>query len=227
MKRKFWAILLITFLLIPQIAHALSYEQVTQKAKEITVLIDGCNSSSGVLYQHQGNTYYVLTAKHVVENRNVNCLVITPDGLRYETNIDKISIPLSGIDLAVLQFTSERNYTLAEFGDSQKVTGGKTVYVAGAPEPTSAIPKRTLLVTPGNIVGIQPPQNGYEFIYNNSTRRGMSGGALLDENGKVIDIHGQGDQQEGSKTGLNLAIPSQTFLAAQLPNPTIPPVTPP
>ncbi|MFM6222510.1 MAG: serine protease [Dolichospermum sp.] len=209
--RRFFTILIFSILLalLPVIAHALSYDQVSQIAKDTVVLIDGCTSGSGVIYERKGNVYSILTAKHVVSQPN-GCFVITPDKVRQRINPN--IIPVSGIDLAVVQFNSNKNYKLAEFGNSVALTPGKTVYVAGSPEPSVAIPQRTLLVTPGNIVGIQEPQNGYSLIYNNATRRGMSGGAVLNEEGKIVGIHGQGDEQDGSKVGLNLGIPIKLFL---------------
>lgn len=209
--RRFFTILIFSILLalLPVIAHALSYDQVSQIAKDTVVLIDGCTSGSGVIYERKGNAYSILTAKHVVSQPN-GCFVITPDKIRQRINPN--IIPVSGIDLAVVQFNSNKNYKLAEFGNSVALTPGKTVYIAGSPEPSVAIPQRTLLVTPGNIVGIQEPQNGYSLIYNNATRRGMSGGAVLNEEGKIVGIHGQGDEQDGSKVGLNLGIPIKLFL---------------
>lgn len=209
--RRFFIILIFSILLalLPVIAHALSYDQVSQIARDTIVLIDGCTSGSGVIYERKGNVYSILTAKHVVSQPN-GCFVITPDKIRQRINPN--ILPVFGIDLAVVQFTSNKNYKLAEFGNSVVLTPGKTVYLAGSPEPSVAIPQRTLLVTPGNIVGIQEPHNGYSLIYNNATRRGMSGGAVLNEEGKIVGIHGQGDEQDGSKVGLNLGIPIKLFL---------------
>jgi hypothetical protein len=220
--RRFLIILIFSILLalLPVIAHALSYDQVSQIAKDTIVLIDGCTSGSGVIYERKDNVYSILTAKHVVSQPN-GCFVITPDKIRQRINPN--IIPVSGIDLAVVQFTSNKNYKLAEFGNSVALTPGKTVYLAGSPEPSVAIPQRTLLVTPGNIVGIQEPHNGYSLIYNNATRRGMSGGAVLNEEGKIVGIHGQGDEQDGSKVGLNLGIPIKLFLDS--PESISPPIT--
>jgi len=130
----------------------------------------------------------------------------------YPANIKRIK----GVDLAVVEFVSENSYSVGKLGNSQSATISKRIYVAGAPEPSETMPSRTLLVTPGHIVGRQDPnQKGYALIYTNPTRRGMSGGPVLDEEGRVIGIHGQGDRQDGSKTGLNLAIPSESFLTSQ------------
>ena len=220
--RRFFIILIFSILLalLPVIAHALSYDQVSQIARDAVVLIDGCTSGSGVIYEHRGNVYSILTAKHVVSQRN-GCVAITPDKIRNRINPSIITV--SGIDLAVVQFTSNNTYKVAGLGNSAALAPGKTVYIAGAPEPSVAIPQRTVLITPGNIVGIQQPQNGYSLIYNNATRRGMSGGAVLNEEGKIVGIHGQGDEQDGSKVGLNLGIPIKLFLDS--PKSISPPVT--
>ncbi|OCQ97929.1 hypothetical protein BCD67_02005 [Oscillatoriales cyanobacterium USR001] len=71
-------------------------------------------------------------------------------------------------------------------------------------------------MNPGTLVGVQPPQDGYALIYNNITQPGMSGGPVLNEEGQVIGIHGQGDQRNGIKSGLNLAIPIKRFLESPL-----------
>ncbi|MFM5957899.1 MAG: trypsin-like peptidase domain-containing protein, partial [Dolichospermum sp.] len=127
--RRFFTILIFSILLalLPVIAHALSYDQVSQIAKDTVVLIDGCTSGSGVIYERKGNVYSILTAKHVVSQPN-GCFVITPDKVRQRINPN--IIPVSGIDLAVVQFNSDENYKLAEFGNSVALTPGKTVYVA-------------------------------------------------------------------------------------------------
>ncbi len=223
---RFLALVIATVLIVvlSQVAFALSPDRIYQIAKEITVLIDGCQSGSGVIVQRNGNTYSVLTAKHVFQTEDKICLVITPDGARYPVEPRKIQ-SIQGIDLAVVQFTSNKTYHVGELGNSEQATPGKTVYVAGAPSPTGPFTHRILLVTPGNIVGLQPPEDGYTLIYSNSTRPGMSGGPVLDEDGRVIGIHGQGDRQDGDKTGLNLGIPIQAFLGSRLPG-SIPSVSP-
>jgi Trypsin-like peptidase domain len=217
MTRRFLAILLISafVVILPHIAIALSPQQVDQIARQVTVLIDGYQSGSGVIFKRNGNVYNVLTAKHVVSAEDVIYLVITPNGERHQTEATNVQ-PINGVDLAVVQFTTDKIYPVAQLGNSDQVASNSTVYVAGAPEPNQTMPQRTLIVSPGNIVGVQKPQNGYALIYTNPTRRGMSGGPVLNEAGQVIGIHGNGDEQDGSKTGLNLGIPIKTFLVSPL-----------
>ena len=216
MMRRFLAILLISVLavIIPHIAFALTPQQVNQIAAQVTVLIDGYQPGSGVIFQRNGSVYSVLTAKHVV-NADEIYYVITPEGERHRTEATNIQL-INDMDLAVVQFTSDKVYQVAQLGNSDKVPKGSTVYVAGAPEANETIPQRTLIVNPGTLVGVQPPQDGYALIYNNITQPGMSGGPVLNEEGQVIGIHGQGDQRNGSKSGLNLAIPINASLVPNL-----------
>jgi len=216
MMRRFLAILLISVfaVIVPHIAFALTPQQVNQIAAQVTVLIDGYQPGSGVIFQRNGNVYSVLTAKHVV-NADEIYYVITPEGERHRTEATNIQL-INDMDLAIVQFTSDKVYQVAQLGNSDKVPKGSTIYVAGAPEANETIPQRTLIVTPGTLVGVQPPQDGYALIYNNITKPGMSGGPVLNEEGQVIGIHGQGDQRNGIKSGLNLAIPINSSLVPTL-----------
>ena len=200
---------------IPIFGSTLSSENVGKIATEITVMIDGCTSGSGVIFKKEANTYSVLTAHHVVKDKidkTGTCLIFTADGERYPVS-NKVTVPIEGVDLAVVTFESNKIYKLAEWGDSEKATVDKVVYVAGAPAPSEAIPTRTFLRLKGEIVGRVPqPFEGYALVYDNKTSHGMSGGPVLNEEGLVIGIHGKGDKQEGIDTGRKLGIPIQFFL---------------
>jgi S1-C subfamily serine protease len=64
-------------------AMGLPASEVGKIAQEITVLIDSQAFGSGVLIKHQGNTYTVLTAEHVVRNATAAYQITTPDGQQY------------------------------------------------------------------------------------------------------------------------------------------------
>ncbi|MBW4495262.1 MAG: serine protease [Oscillatoria princeps RMCB-10] len=213
----------------PYIALAKTSRQVFGIANAITVLIEGHPSSgpssfgSGVIVAKQGKTYTVLTAKHVVENKNKKYKVVTFDSKGNPDTKDGNPVnystvnPMDGVDLAVLQFTSDKTYSVASLGNSAQATPGTKVYVAGFPEPGIEIKKRILDFKDGIISRSSNTRDGYDLIYSNPTREGMSGGPVLDEDGKLVGIHGRGDgykrdSGEVVKNGDNLGIPINTFL---------------
>jgi serine protease Do len=181
-------------------------------ANKTTVLINGQNSGSGVIISRNGNTYYLLTAKHVI-NLQDRYTAITFDGKRYSLNYSQIT-KLPDIDLAIAQFDSKENLPFAQLGNSENISPGDLIYVSGWPAVDQAITKPSHLVTEGKIAGIQTSnQDGYELMYNNATGPGMSGGAIFNNSGQLVGIHGRaaGNTERG-KTGINLGIPIHLFL---------------
>jgi carboxyl-terminal processing protease len=191
----------------PKISYALTPTEVSQLAKQFTVLIEGTNSGSGAIVKREGNTYYVLTANQVVEGAGKQAIV-TPDGRRYQLNYATVR-QLPSRDLALVQFTSNQNYRVADLGDAGVARLGTAVYVAGFPKPT-ANTGGNYQFTEGKIFS-RPAQNqvnGYALNYTNATRSGMSGGPVLNEEGRLIGIHRQAENQAlSSNVGLNLGIP--------------------
>jgi tetratricopeptide (TPR) repeat protein len=211
-------------ILTHQAAVAQSATQVANTAKQITVLIQGQNPGSGVIIRREGNTYTVLTARHVVATPD-EYDIVTPDGQKHRLNYSTVK-PLPGVDLATLQFTSPNVYPVAKLGNSRTASSGTTVYVAGFPAPTAAITQSIFNFTEGKMTANadRPLADGYALVYSNSTLPGMSGGPVLNAAAEVIGIHGKGDVDSTSakatanpdvalKTGFNLAIPINTFLA--------------
>ncbi|MGD1914206.1 MAG: serine protease [Rivularia sp. (in: cyanobacteria)] len=218
----------------PLAAQALTGEEVNNIAREVTVLIKGDSGAhgSGVIVARDSQTYYVLTADHVVNIKD-NYKIITHDKQAHKLDYSKVK-PLPGVDLAIVEFSSKKKYKPAKLANSQTVTEGKPVFVSGWPRLTS-VGKGGQLVrqfTDGRVSGfLSQPLEGYQMIYTNTTLGGMSGGPVLDAGGRVVGIHGMGDtedperlQREGLspesansiarmiKPGFNYAIPINTFL---------------
>ncbi|BDM83056.1 trypsin-like peptidase domain-containing protein [Acaryochloris marina] len=211
----------IAFVFIPlPTAIALTATDVSAIAEAITVRIDGQNPGSGVLIKHQGNTYTVLTASHVVATEDTYELV-TFDDQRYPLNYNRIQ-KFPGIDLAVVKFTSTISYRVAKLGDSSEVKAGESIYVSGFSTPTKAITEAIWNFSKGEVTSNtkRPLADGYGLVYSNNTLPGMSGGAILNRQGRLIGIHGRADaeqqvQQSATvhiKSGFNLGIPINTFL---------------
>lgn len=112
------------------------------KAKQISVRIDSSSGAngSGVIIAKEGNRYTVLTADHVIcekdeETRkclNLNYEILAPDGKKYPVDSRTINRQ-EGVDLAVVQFTSDANYQVAQLAN-YPLTEGDAVFVAGYPK---------------------------------------------------------------------------------------------
>jgi S1-C subfamily serine protease len=218
----------------PNQARALSGTQVNDIAREVTVLIRGDRGhGSGVIVHKSGNTYYVLTAEHVVRNAD-DYKLVAADKQAYAIDSSKIK-RVAGLDLAIVKFTSTKNYTVAKLGTAT-TNEGQDVFVSGWPS-NGAVGNATggeliRQFTSGSISGFLPqPLRGYSMIYTNVTRAGMSGGPVFDTAGRVVGIHGMGDKEDPRtlmesglsqeaavglaakiKPGFNYAVPIASFL---------------
>ncbi|ALF52903.1 hypothetical protein ACX27_08590 [Nostoc piscinale CENA21] len=198
--------------IVQPVATALTPSEIYPIAEQITVRIDGTNTGSGVIIEHKDNTYTVVTNWHVMQVKG-SYTVQTADGKKYTINHSQIK-RLPGVDLAVFEFTSNQNYRVAEKGNSEQITGGKTVYVAGYPDGIPGIPERTFQALPGQIAGfIQKPKDGYALVYTVNAFPGMSGGPILDEQGKLIGIHGRSGTRPDTNATAVFGIPLKTYLS--------------
>jgi tetratricopeptide (TPR) repeat protein/S1-C subfamily serine protease len=216
------------------------------KAKGFTVRIDSTSGAngSGVIIAQQGKTYTVLTADHVLCEKvaeektcaNVTYTVVTRDGKT--RNIEKSTIiQQEGVDLAVFQFESQDNYPVAEIANYNPNTDD-FVFAAGFPKigdnPSKWLfsggtindKEGGLLQTrqsdlsneqSGTLQSVASLTGGYELVYTSITFGGMSGGAVLDSQGRVIGIHGRSEGAGGGKIqlGFSLGIPISTFIGLQ------------
>ncbi len=217
---------------MPGAIAQLNQQQVSAMAEQVTVLIQGQNPGSGVIIGQSGDSYFVLTAKHVVATPD-EYYIVTSDQQKYPLDYQRIH-KIAEADLAVVQFTSDRSYDLARIGNSDQVIQGNIVYVAGWPHPGEAITDRIFQLTTGTVSGRSPSEtsDGYELVYTNITRSGMSGGPIFNPEGELIGIHGQSEGQNiynpdtgdmvSVKAGFNLGIPLATFMQLNEPNPLPP-----
>lgn len=178
-------------------AQAMVADEVRQTAEEVTVLIDGLNPGSGVLVAQEGNTYWVLTAEHVVATED-EYYIVAPDGTEFPLDYSTVQ-KLPGVDLALLRFTSDRSYSVATLGNYAANSNDAYIFAYGWDAD-----HRQPLFTAGQIIardfalGVtrNPIDRGYKLFYTNVTEKGMSGGPILDTDGRLIGIHGQSDGQE-------------------------------
>ncbi|MFM6248968.1 MAG: trypsin-like peptidase domain-containing protein, partial [Dolichospermum sp.] len=180
----------VTVILVqPQNTAALDGQQINNIAKQITVKIDGQNQGTGIIVNKAGNRYTVLTNHHVVREKG-KYILITPDGKKYNFNSSDIK-KLPNLDLAIVQFISNDNYTVATLGDSNKLTESTPIYNAGWSVNDTLCLKGCYRFYDGIINGISPnPQEGYALIISNNTLPGMSGGPILNAQGELVGING-------------------------------------
>lgn len=203
-----------------QAAYSIDAYRIAEIAETITVIIRGPGSDgSGTIIARDGRTYFVLTAAHVVQDISPGeeADVQAYDKRLYPINTRKIQ-KIDGTDLAVVQFTSDESFETAEIGQSENLGKLTTIYVGGYPLPDQTL-KQNFNITKGEISDVNTFNDyGYDLVYTNVTKAGMSGGPLLNENGQLIGIHGRAsgsrlDDGTEIKQGFNLGIPIQVFVA--------------
>ncbi|MGR3279157.1 tetratricopeptide repeat-containing S1 family peptidase [Acaryochloris marina NIES-2412] len=221
------------------------------RAKQFTVRVDNQatgGNGSGVIVAREGNTYTVLTAEHVLDQKGDNhqFSVLTHDGESHVIKAKNIRLQ-PGVDLASFQFESEVNYPVATLANYPR-TESDVVFVAGFPKVGRERPQwlmssgvvyekdqgrfsisNSSITSQGTeLSSIDSLQasfgEGYDLVYTSITYRGMSGGPVLDSEGRVVGIHGKAEVEaeedsEQTKTnkviqlGNSLGIPSGTVLS--------------
>ncbi len=199
---------------VAQIAQALSPEEVNLRAKQTIVRIDGASVGSGSLIEFSDGVYTVLTNWHVMKNQG-EYVVSTIDGRQHQVDQNSIK-QLPGLDLAILKFTSNQNYQVAELGDSDNLNEGQSVYFAGYPGELRREDNRYYRFFSANLVGIlpKPTENGYSLVYNGEAFPGMSGGPVFNQNGLVIGVHGEANVHALSGGTSNYAVPINSYQTA-------------
>lgn len=179
---------------------------VAEMARLVTVrVLNKLGAGSGVIVDRQGQTYTVLTCDHVANpSPDDRFTVLTPDGQIHSAYRKRLP-SLEGVDLALIQFESRTPYRVAALGTSKNLSVGESVYASGFPnyqyqgsnsvEETLNWGLRAYRLTAGTIAMLLSNQSlprGYQLGYTNDIEPGMSGGPVLDRQGRLIGINGRG-----------------------------------
>ena len=169
----------------------------------------GMTDTGGGSGSHIGNGY-ILTNAHVILNLSYMAYVdavkvVLSDGREYEAQITACD---PHTDIAILKI-DEKNLPVAEFGNSDNLKIGETVYAVGSPSGlkvtsfTSGVVSAIDVSSESNLtVG-----NGNKYIITDAAiNPGNSGGPLVNQNGQVIGINSKKLSGQAIE-GIGFAIP--------------------
>ncbi|MBD2775760.1 S1 family peptidase [Iningainema tapete] len=169
-----------------------SVEQIQQQAQAITVKVMSSDVlGSGIILQRQGSVYTVLTNAHVLRAGNPPYRIQTSDRHIWQNVETNASTSLHKNDLAILQFRSTgKVYLVASLGSSPVV--GMEVFAGGFPTTEEVSGEKGFVFNTGKVSLVLPKalEGGYQVGYTNNIQKGMSGGPLLNRQGKVVGVNG-------------------------------------
>jgi len=166
-------------------------------------------SGSGFIFSKQG---HILTNRHVIQNAAALAVKLH-DG----TVLSRVSVvgtdPRS--DIAVLKVETDKTFSIAELGDSDKLEVGEWVIAIGAPfELTSSVSAGVVSARGRTGVISDPrldkPDFSEAFIQTDAALNpGNSGGPLINLDGQVIAINTaiESGNQIRANVGIGFAIP--------------------
>lgn len=169
---------------------------------------------SGVIVSEDG---LILTNAHVVGLRAVEINVTL-------ANLERVGAELVGwdhwTDLALLRLDAEEierkgfTFDVAEFGDSDVLSPGETVYAVGTPHGLTRTVTRGIISNPRRYFADSRGVKGYETGQFNTWLQtdaainpGNSGGPLVTSDGRIVGINSRGYT---GADNLGFAIPSST-----------------
>ncbi|MEO1374382.1 MAG: serine protease [Cyanobacteria bacterium J06635_10] len=164
----------------------LDSKKLSEIARSITVkVLVGEVSGSGIIIRQAGGVYKVLTNEHVLD-RGDKYQIVTSDGQIYPAFINK-QVKFNGNDLALLEFNSNRNYSVASIDSLPSLKVGDEVFAVGFPQESGEFKFTTGQVTITTKIALE---GGYKLGYTNDIEKGMSGGPVLNNQGKVVAVNG-------------------------------------
>jgi len=162
---------------------------------------------TGFIVAKDGSVYYALTAGHVVQNGQFQVQTDATVQEGGETLTVESVLPLPGADLALIQFTSTREYPVAKLArDATRVVEIDRVFILGYLGNGTGGPE----IPSGGVTSRQPltAGSGTAIFHDVNTVGGMSGSPVLTENGEVVGVHIGLRDESG---GIREAIPIEKY----------------
>lgn len=167
------------------------YEKIAKSNVAIIVYRNNAIYTEGtgivMMEDAKANCTYILTCAHVISDSNTEIVIQLEDGERYDAQVVGYD---ARTDIGVLR-VQKTGFTVAEFGDSDALKVGSTVYAIGNPGGSALFGT----FTDGKVSAIGrniTSSIGYDMVciqHNAAISPGNSGGALVNEYGQVIGIN--------------------------------------
>ena len=183
--------------------------------------LEAASEGSGVIYKKtDDNKAYVVTNNHVVESQE-ELEILLADGTKVTGTLVGTD---SYTDLAVIEIPADKVTTVAEFGDSDKLTVGEPAIAIGSPlgsEYANSVTEGIVSSLNRNVVSTN---DSNETVNINAIQTdaainpGNSGGPLVNISGQVIGINSSKIASSSSSSsvsveGMGFAIPSNDVVS--------------
>lgn len=174
-------------------------KQIHNKTSAVTVKITGAVEGSGVIIKSKAGTYTVLTAWHVIKDTSLaeDLNISTFDNKSYLANPSSKQ-RIGESDMATIEFRSQANYETARTLDID-YERNLPIIVTGYPTQKDSMEHSDGYIVLSSVKYIDEGNpnvfmdQGYQLIYSNNTKKGISGGGIFTTAGELIGIHGRGE----------------------------------
>ena len=193
------------------VAQSLQPLDISLRAKQFTVSIEGAGSGTGVIVAEVGDSYQVLTDWRVVQQPG-KYRIRTIDGRSHVIDYSEVQ-RLPSLNLALLHFSSKRNYQLAELGNSASLNEGATIYVAGYTGGDRGEESRYYSFSSAILASIlpNPTPEGYSLAFEGGGFSDLNGSPIINERGLLIGIQGTIPKTTRAQESTRYAIPINRY----------------
>lgn len=162
---------------------------------------------SGFIYKKEDGYYYALTNNHVVAGSE-NIKILSSEESVNDHLSDAELIGTDDVyDVAVIRFKSNKDLTVLDMGDSDKLQTGENTYAIGSPYGTDFASSISSGILSAPVRKFESSSYTYEYLQTDAAiNPGNSGGPLLNSNGQVIGMNSM-KIADGQTDNMGFAIP--------------------
>jgi len=191
---------LVSLMVLTQPVFSQCPSNIQDKSSKITGILGGfslvtgrySNYASGTIFAKRGATYYGLTASHSV-SKELDPIIFTISNKRYDARPISIN---KEYDIAIFELKTSDSLSVAELSsiNSQKINNRDSLFISGysiVSEAFQCLPMRLTETLQERILTYDVKEAELRKF------NGMSGGSILDKNGKLIGIKAGANSRSG------------------------------